>query len=376
VTDGVVFLFIGGAHQVFHLAPVAAELSHRRPVLCLSSEPATTLALRRVAEVLQTPGLRIEEVRPPLWGRLLSSLRGRRSALKRPLLLSLAWRLRRAAAVVTPERTSAVLRRMGLRRARMIHFRHGAGDRAPQSERRLAAFDLVVVPGPKDLRRALERAYLPPEKLRACGYVKLELCARMVQTAPRLFNNHRPTVLYNPHFDPAISSWSLAEEVLALFRDQSRYNLVFAPHIRAAENLDAAARLRWQGLAREGSIIVDLDSPRLLDMTYTLGADIYLGDMSSQLYEFLVRPRPVAFLNAHGAAWRSDPRFAGWALGEVADSVPALLDAIDRAVAGHAAMAARQQDAVRDAFGPIEGAAARGAMAIEALLLPEAAPRA
>lgn len=51
-------------------------------------------------------------------------------------------------------------------------------------------------------------------------------------------------------------------------------------------------------------MIVDLDSPRLVEMTYTLTADIYLGDLSSQLYEFLIRPRPVAFINAHRVDWQ------------------------------------------------------------------------
>lgn len=86
--------------------------------------------------------------------------------------------------------------------------------------------------------------------------------------------------------------------------EQSSYNLIFAPHIRAAENMNASERAHWQQLAVPGRMIVDLDSPRLIDMTYTLTADIYLGDLSSQLYEFLIKPRPVAFINAHRVDWQ------------------------------------------------------------------------
>jgi hypothetical protein len=359
----IVFLFIGGSHQVFHLAPVAAELSRvspDTPIVCLTGDEATAAALHRVREVLAAPDLRIQSVRPPVWGRALSALTGRKSSLKGPLLLSLRRRLGKAAVVVTPERTSAVLRRMGLRDTLLIHFRHGAGDRAPESESRLAAFDVVVVPGEKDFRHAIEKGY-PADRLRVCGYVKLDFCGRLARELPPFFENGKPTVLYNPHFVSKGSSLPIAEQVMRRFLDRSSYNLIVAPHIRAVENMGASERARWHRLAVPGRAVVDLDSPRLIDMTYTLTADIYLGDLSSQLYEFLIRPRPVAFFNALRADWRNAPRFAGWRLGEVAEEIEDVVGAVDRAVARHPAMIEKQQAAVANAFGDIHGAALRGA---------------
>ena len=99
-------------------------------------------------------------------------------------------------------------------------------------------------------------------------------------------------------------------------------------------------------------------------MTYLCAADIYLGDMSSQLYEFLVKPRPVVFLNAHQADWKGNPRYAGWHLGAVADGVDDVMAAIDRAIAGQGAMAEGQAAAVRTAFGDYHGASERGARII------------
>jgi hypothetical protein len=366
-TAEVLFLFIGGPHQVYHLAPAAAELTRLLPghqVTCLHTGDAAGAALQTVRKVLAAPALRIEEVRTPGWGRLLARFRARSSATKTPLLLSLVPRLRRAAAVVTPERTSSKLRYLGLRHSLMVHFRHGAGDRAPKSESRQSRFDLVVVPGEKDLRRAVEKGYLPAEKLRAVGYLKLEFCLRVAGNALPIFDNNRPVVLYNPHFDPSISSWPVARQVVERFAAQSRYNLVLAPHLRAAEDLGAGERAQWQALEQAGKILIDLDSHRLIDMSYAMAADIYLGDMSSQLYEFLARPRPVAFLNAHGVDWRNDPRFRGWKLGEVPDSLDTLMETLDRAVASHAAVLPRQKEAVRDAFGEVNGAGLRGAQVI------------
>lgn len=364
--DEIVFLFIGGAHQVFHLAPVAAELSRLFPhqtITCLTADLATTAALQYVHDVLSPPNLHIESVSMPIWGRMLSRITGRKSSLKRPLLLSLRQRLRQAAAIVTPERTSAVLRKMGLNNSLMIHFRHGAGDRAPKSENRLAAFDLVAVPGEKDLRRAVEKGF-PAEKLRICGYVKLDFCDNATRKLPQYFDNGNPTILYNPHFDIQNSSLPVAEQVIQQIMERSAYNLIVAPHIRAAEYISASQMNRWQQLIVPGRMIIDLDSPRLIDMTYTLTADVYLGDVSSQLYEFLIRPRPVAFINAHHVDWKNSKRFAGWMLGEVAEEISDVVTTINRAIARHPSVLGEQQAAVLDAFGVVSGAAHRGATII------------
>ena len=72
-----------------------------------------------------------------------------------------------------------------------------------------------------------------------------------------------------------------------------------------------------------------------LKMTYTSGADLYLGDVSSQVYEFLRAPRPCLFLNSHGVDWHDDPSYLHWHAGPVLDSPADLLDTIDAAVAAH-----------------------------------------
>lgn len=324
----IVFLFIGGVHQVAHLAPVAAEVSRLRPdlaVSCICADAETDAALREVRTRMAAPRLMIDQWAIPWPARIATRLARRRAAAKGPILAAVHWRARQARLIVVPERTSAALRWMGWRRP-LVHFRHGAGDRAPRSERRLSAFDLIVVAGEKDIERAVAQG-IDRHRLRDAGYVKLDYTARAAAAAPPLFNNARPVVLYNPHFDPAQSSIGIARAVIARFAAQDRYNLIFAPHARAVEDLSHDARAAWMALAVPGRIIIDLGSSRLFDMSYTGAADLYLGDMSSQLYEFLVRPRPVAFVDAHGADWRDDPRYVGWSLGEVAHGADAVLGA-------------------------------------------------
>ena len=357
-------LFLGGAHQLFHLAPVAAALSRIAPgtrVTCIAGDPHVAELLKDIRERTGSPRMHIEMVEAPRWGRRLARIFGRKSLEKLALLSSLSRRLSRVAAIVTPERTSAWLRILHVTRARMIHFRHGAGDRAPLSERRLKAFDLIVVPGEKDIERAVNRHNIDPARLRTGGYVKLDYLRRQRGSGERLFDNDRPTIIYNPHFDQATSSWALADRVIDMIRADGRYNLVVAPHIRVAEDMDEAEQAAWLARGEPGRVIVDLSSDRLIDMTYVRQADIYLGDMSSQLYEFLAEPRPAAFINAHGTAWRDDPRYAGWHLGSVAAGPESLIAAIDDAVARHPALVERQRNAVQRAFGEIDGACERAA---------------
>jgi CDP-glycerol glycerophosphotransferase (TagB/SpsB family) len=71
-------------------------------------------------------------------------------------------------------------------------------------------------------------------------------------------------------------------------------------------------------------------------MTYTNAADIYLGDVSSQIYEFLKTPRPCIFLNTHHVDHRGDPNYAHWQAGQVIDSIDDLGAALNQAQTDHA----------------------------------------
>lgn len=356
------FLFIGGEHQILHLAPVAAEISNRRPdlmVRCVCADARTATALLAVASTMHAEKMLVTQLPLPWAARAAVRMTRRREAAKGPLLASIRWHVRDARAVIVPERTSAMLRKLGWRRP-IIHFRHGAGDRAPASETRLKAFDAIMVAGSKDIERAVLQG-IDRERLHAAGYIKLDYLRNAVASRDRIFDNDRQTILYNPHFDRNISSIGIARDVIDRFRQQDRYNLIYAPHIRAVKNLSAAARIEWEALAVPGRILIDLGSSGLFDMRYVRTADFYLGDMSSQLYEFLERPRPVAFLNVHGADWQQDPRYAGWRLGEVATGPQDMFAAINRAFERQPEQVTRQIEAVAFAFGEYRGSIGRAA---------------
>jgi hypothetical protein len=250
--------------------------------------------------------------------------------------------------LVVSERTSLLLRtRYGLDQPLLVLADHGAGDRAIGFNGKTAQFDHVLAAGPKIRDRLIAEAGLDADRLSITGYPKFDLppgaspCAAMQA-------NGRPTVLYNPHVSPHLSSWfSTGRQVLDYFLASDRYNLIFAPHVMLFQRRWALSidRLRF---ARPGTIAakyrnapnihIDTGSVCSTDMSYTTAADIYLGDVSSQVYEFLRTPRPCVFLNTHSIDATGDVNYAHWQAGPVCTHISDLDDALDRAVSGYDAV--------------------------------------
>lgn len=248
--------------------------------------------------------------------------------------------------LVVTERTSLILKtRHGLTKPKMVLTDHGAGDRAIGFGGSTALFDHILAAGPKIRDRMIAEAGVAPERIRITGYPKFD-----TEPAPRekpLFvHADRPTVLYNPHVSPHLSSWyKQGRAVLDFFLAHPEYNLIFAPHImmfqrRIATTIDKLA-IGFPGTldpkyGAADNIHVDLGSLASTDMTYTNGADIYLGDVSSQVYEFLRVARPCVFLNAHRIDYQGDPNFAHWQAGPVIQSIADLGTALEEARSKHA----------------------------------------
>jgi CDP-glycerol glycerophosphotransferase (TagB/SpsB family) len=103
------------------------------------------------------------------------------------------------------------------------------------------------------------------------------------------------------------------------------------------------------------NIHVDLGSSRSVDMTYTRAADIYLGDVSSQVYEFLYKRRPTIFLNSHDADWQGNPLYFNWTTGPVLNSVDDLIETVRSAPDTHVDYLPAQNLAFEDTFDLTEG---------------------
>ncbi|MFT8242971.1 sensor domain-containing protein [Roseomonas sp. BN140053] len=323
----IAFLFNAQDHQVLHALPMACELSRLYPgheVVVLNREAAQRGLAERLAGFYPGHRLRFEALRPaPLPGRFRHN--------KLAVLLRNRARLAACDALVLPERTSLALRYLGVTRPKLIHSFHGPSGHDRAEDPRLRRFDLLLAPSARRLRRIAAAGNLRPGHAAVVGSSKLDLVRRMGMQRPRLFPNDRPTVLYNPHHRAATSSWpAMGHAVLDFFAGRRDRNLVFAPHVRLfdppAEHLDA-----FRDYAGLDHIRIDLGSQNSIDMTYLLGADLYLGDISSQVFEFLLQPRPCLFLNPRQLPWRDDPDFTSWQLGPVVDTIAAMAERLDTA---------------------------------------------
>ena len=343
---------IGGCHQFAHFLPVAFEIHRRRDirVRIFVTTAAEQAAVVEMAAALAMPQPEVVLMRlPALLERTLPA-----SLHKLAKLLLWSSRLRDADALLTAERTSTLLRQLPGRCPPLLHIPHGAGDRAVGFEKRFRLFDHVFVAGPKDRDRLVASNLVRPERCHVAGPVKVAAMARQHKGDQPLFDNGLPVVLYNPHFQTELSSFeAVARTLIERVAQDGRYNLIFAPHVRLARNWSAEKRAQWEALSVPGRILVDLGSPRCIDMTYTLAADLYVGDVSSQVYEYLVRPRPCLFIDAHASSWQGNEDFAMWRFGEVITPEADLIAAIDRAFAVHPRFSAYQLERTRYALGDI-----------------------
>lgn len=359
------FPLIAQWHQAFHALPIAAALSRRAGYEVHVA--VTTVAQRASAEAMVTSLGGRGVVFHTMWPAGLPFAANPPKVL---MLAGIAVGLRNFDAIVVPERTSLLLKRLGVTRPLMIHTDHGAGDRAVGYEPRIRQFDFVLLAGAKQEERMRRAGLIEPGKYAIVGYPKFEAVAATPPGQPALFDRQRPTVLYNPHFRRDLGSWDrLGREVLARFAAQDRYNLIFAPHVRLADTLGARLERDVAPYRSAPNIHIDLGGPRCCDMTYTEAADVYVGDVSSQVYEFIRRPRPCLFLNPHGRDWAGDENYAHWAFGPVASAVDRIVAAVDDARRTHRDYAPAQVEAFRRTFS-LDGSACsdRAADAIEGLL--------
>ena len=362
----IAFLYIAEAYQCYHGAAIALELSQRPgwSVVSYYNDPETPHHLARVRSAYGTaPGDERRLVRS-LPTRALQKLK-RLGMFKDLVMRDNLAELDGYDAIFAVENTVAALRRLGARRPALIYSPHGFGDRARGFIPRIATFDLVLLAGSKTARRMLEEGLIRPGAYALTGSVKLETGARIAAETPLPFDERRPIVLYNAHKEPKLTSWHrFVEPMLAGFDHAPDLNLIVAPHVKLFRRRSEALRQRWRERST-GNVLVDPGSDRSVDMSYSVAADIYVGDVSSQVYEFLATPRPCVFLNAHGIDWRDDPSFAHWHLGDVVDDPADLMGAIRAAPARHALYRERQVALAAASLGDTSpGAARRAADAI------------
>ena len=362
---GVLVIAIGEAHQLLHVLGPARELF--RSGVKVSVLVSTSWHEKLIA--LHAQELSAAVRRAPLF---YNDRPLHQNPPRLPnLLLSLSL-VKQSGAILTPERTSTILKKLlGKRCPKLFHILHGAGDRAKGYEDRIRLFDHVFVAGQKDRDAFIEYGLATAKTCHVIGYCKFDV---LPASAPRFFENDHPVVLYNPHFDQGLSSWmKFGPRLVEAFGAMPEFNFIIAPHLR----LRGAGRRLFDRLAaasRAPNLRFDGGSVHSVNMDYTRAADVYAGDVSSQVYEFLQTPKPCVFLNAHGVSWQDSPFYRHWKFGEVAGTPEEALSMIRSAPSRHERFSSVQAAGFAAAIAPADPSpsAQAGALVIKFLTGPHA----
>ena len=198
-------------HQVAHTAPILKELLLRYPSLDIDVLTSTEEQKKLVKSGLGT------ELSKQTRFIDLEVGKADRGVLKAANAVAPARRIsilknnidifRDYDVFVVPESTSLILKsQFGLDHLKFILTHHGAGDRSVTEKESIRDFDFVLVPGEKLKKRHLERGLIRKGSYAVCGYPKFDFVPHTPANI-NLFDNDNPIVVYNPHFDPYLSSW-------------------------------------------------------------------------------------------------------------------------------------------------------------------------
>ncbi len=329
-------------HQVPHSVPYAFELSRIygdcETVIFCSTQDELNFA-REIGEGFSGHKCAFELLKVPSYLRAIDPFVSKFVFARKSIILKKhAARLREFDALVVPEMTSLGLRSFpGFEHVKLIFTGHGAGDNrlGGSFNDRIGQFDLALLPGRKYADALREAGHISTGNTAISGYPKFDSVKYLGISRRRFFENDKPVVVYNPHHAHQLSSWgAMGAQVLDYFYASEEYNLIFSPHVLLFKR-SWGRGVRLPGKYKSSDrVLIDKSSRNSVDMTYLAAADIYLGDVSSQVYEFLYEPRPCVFLNAHNFD-ANDPSYHHWKFGPVIDDVSKLSCALEMSVRNH-----------------------------------------
>ncbi|MEW4468745.1 hypothetical protein AB1K62_13035 [Parasphingorhabdus sp. JC815] len=350
----IAFLWLGETLLIPHMWPIIEALAEARRDIQIDIWTSTSAheALLKSWNVERYSNIRLRRSR--LFRDVPSAGLGQNieSPAKLPMLLSLLPYIAGYKAVVVAEQTSLWLPKLLGRFTRLIppfiFTIHGIGPIAHGRWKRLLSASKALVCN-EILCQELRDLGMAEDRVEITGYAKSAF--RQVTVNRNLFCENRPIILYSPHWQPARSSWpQWGREVLKQLVTDGRWNIIFAPHQRIVETDDQLVSF-LRNFGKHDNLHVDLDSFAMVDGSYTRMADVYLGDSSSQVVEFLISSRPVVLLQPPAMTHLYAQKAGYNVLGETVTDASRILDAIAEAPEKFAAYKEAQKAFADSALG-------------------------
>ncbi|QAA80771.1 hypothetical protein EI546_03055 [Aequorivita sp. H23M31] len=324
----IAIIFLDEIHHIYHFITTAIELSKTNEVHILTHTGDTRFLSEALAE-LNGDKVIVEKLPTAPFRAFTDKLKGRKLPRKG------FWIKKHQeyildnfdAILFTDYFHHYFLKARKHRPIKFIYVEHGTAGRAYSYQKDVLDFDLHLLSGESEYR-SLKKMNLLNTNFKITGYCKLDAVRDLNTKA--VFSNHKTTVLYNPHFSPPFSSWHfLGLEILEFFSNSEKYNLIFAPHINlfnkvGGDDISVIPKIYF----KSPNIHIDLGSEKSVNMAYVKEADIYLGDVSSQVFEFITTPRPCVFLNTDNVEYKNDINYRFWKCGDVINTIGELDDAL------------------------------------------------
>jgi len=327
----IAFIFIEEIHHLYHFITIAIELSKKQEVHVLTFSGQHEI-LENTLERLGGNKVKVERRPTKLFRAITDKLK------KRKFPRAGFWMKKNQhyilnnfdAVVFSDYNYHKLLKARGNKKLpKFIKLPHGIAGREYVYKKDLLDFDLHLIFGQFYADELQNRNLLKNHAI--IGYPKLEA----VKGIPlkKIFSNHKKTVVYNPHFSASFSSWyPLGIEILEYFYHQEEFNLIFAPHINLFNKRggDDVSKIPEKYYTSH-KIHIDLGSIDSVNMTYVRNADVYLGEVSSQVYEFILEPKPTIFINIHKANYKNNTAYRFWETGQVIETINELDTALKNA---------------------------------------------
>jgi len=331
------FVYLDGIYLIPHFIGSAAEL-HKEPgiqVDILTNEMEHEFLFNTLKEY-DLPASMVKKLPTYLYKKIAYKIQGRKKPsnqyiIKKNMKVFLDYDI-----LVFTVFNNKRIKRKG-RHPKYVFLMHGAGDSnfpfEPEHKEVIEEFCLVTTPGQKVNDLFAKMGDFSQTKFEICGYQKLDFVQKN-RKKQDLFDNDNPIVMYNPHFSEKVNSfYKYGMQILDFFYRHPSYNFIFAPHMNLFNTYSRHALPRDmipEKYMQAKNILVDFGSEKSIDMTYTGSADIYIGDVSSQIYEFLLeKPKPAIFIDVHKIRERKNNFFKHFELGKVVENIDNLKELLE-----------------------------------------------
>ena len=321
----VYFLFINGPHHVYHLIEPALRFASTKKdyaSVFISGNPVNTSIIINSQRQSPLAEFELVDIPLPFRYRFIKSYKSKKYPPVYTRIPKIISRIEDATAIVgTSHDIPKIIDEYKIRGPKLFYLYHGTGTREYGFDSAFDGFDYILAPGPYHRDRLIKENICDKNKIVMTGQPKFDWITKHHQSDKKLFNNDNPIFYYNPHWDMSLSSYlEWRSFILEFFRQNSDYNLIFSPH-PLVKHLSKKRKYAIEIESETAdNIIIDLDSNKQINGTYNAVADVYIGDVSSVVTEWInYRPRPCIFINAHKVKWNENKSYEMWNYGTVVD---------------------------------------------------------